>query len=51
MNVTGRVPQGVDVREYTNVGVANMVVAHNLNLDSGYTYYITIIGQLERQRV
>ncbi|KAK2161993.1 hypothetical protein NP493_1549g00025 [Ridgeia piscesae] len=38
----GTSPEGVDVRDYVDVGVSNMAVATGLTLQEGHTYYVTI---------
>ncbi|KAK2158684.1 hypothetical protein NP493_1763g00001 [Ridgeia piscesae] len=38
----GTSPEGVDVRDYVDVGVTNMAVATGLTLQEGHTYYVTI---------
>lgn len=42
----GTSPEGVDVRDYADVGVTNMVVATGLTLQDGNTYFVTVRGQL-----
>ena len=41
----GTSPEGVDVRDYVDVGVTNMAVATGLTLQEGHTYYVTIRGE------
>ena len=43
--VAGTSPQGVDIRDYVDVGVTNMAVAKSLTLQDGQTYYITVRGE------
>ena len=46
MCVPGSSPEGVDVRDYVDVGVTNMAVAIGLTLQDGNTYFVTIRGEL-----
>ena len=41
----GTSPEGVDVRDYADVGVTNMAVATGLTLQEGHTYYVTVRGE------
>ncbi|KAK2139505.1 hypothetical protein NP493_6362g00002 [Ridgeia piscesae] len=41
----GTSPEGVDVRDYVDVGVTNMAVATGLTLQEGHTYYVTNRGE------
>ena len=43
--VAGTSPEGVDVRDYVDVGVTNMAVATGLVLKDGLTYYATVRGE------
>ena len=43
--VAGTSPEGVDVRDYVDVGVTNMAVATGLVLKDGLTYYVTVRGE------
>jgi len=44
--VSGTSPDGVDVQDYTDVGVTNMAVATRLTLRDGSTYFVTVRGEL-----
>ena len=44
--MVGTSPEGVDVRDYADVGVTNMAVATGLTLQDGNTYFVTVRGQL-----
>ena len=43
--VSGTSPEGVDVQDYTDVGVTNMAVATRLTLQDGSTYFVTVRGE------
>ena len=36
---------GVDVMDYTNVGLTSMVVLHGLSLQEGRPYHVTVRGK------
>eukprot|EP00058_Branchiostoma_floridae_P000533 XP_002586021.1 hypothetical protein BRAFLDRAFT_110187 [Branchiostoma floridae] len=38
----GSSPSGVDIRDFRDQGVTNMAAVHNLHLQQGHTYYVTI---------
>ena len=40
----GTSPDGVDVQDFVDVGVTNMVTATGLTLLDGLTYYVTLRG-------
>ena len=40
----GTSPDGVDVQDFVDVGVTNMVAATGLTLLDGLTYYVTLRG-------
>ena len=42
---TGLSPGESDIRNYTNVGLRNFVVAYDLELTAGTTYYISVSGK------
>ena len=42
--VPGTSPEGVDIRDYVEVGVTNMAVMTGLTLHDGQTYYVTVRG-------
>ena len=42
--VPGTSPEGVDIRDYMEVGVTNMAVTTGLTLHDGQTYYVTVRG-------
>ena len=44
--MVGTSPEGVDVRDYADVGVTNMAVATGLTLQDGNTYFVTVRGKL-----
>ena len=43
--VPGTSPEGVDIRDYVDVGVTNMAVTTGLTLHDGQTYYVTVRGR------
>ena len=42
--VPGTSPEGVDIRDYVEVGVTNMAVTTGLTMHDGQTYYVTVRG-------
>ncbi|KAL5006990.1 hypothetical protein ScPMuIL_015796 [Solemya velum] len=40
----GTSPGGVDIRDYSDVGVTNHVTFHNLTLQNGHSYYASVKG-------
>lgn len=43
----GSVEDGVDVIDKRNVGVTNHVSFHDLTLQDGHTYYVSVSGDVE----
>jgi hypothetical protein len=41
----GTTPKGIDIQEFTNVGVSNHGRAHGITLQNGYTYYASVRGK------
>ena len=41
---TGTSPDGVDIQDFVEVGVTNVVSATGLTLLDGRTYYVTVRG-------
>ncbi len=46
--LTGSMPGGSDVKDFTRVGITNNIIIHNLRLQSGHAYYAVIRGKEQR---
>ena len=42
----GSAYEGVDISDFTNVGMRNHYTFHNVNLQNGHTYFASVRGKL-----